>query len=179
MKLPFNAKKFCTWPTSHYVWNLGLARCCDVIPPGDVFNTDSMAYIRPERLHEGDIIWNHPTEMRKFLYWILPKIRTHFILVIGDSDATFPGEIFNSQELEALFSSEKLIHIFSQNGNYEGPHKEKFSNMPIGIDFHTLFLRPHGFEETYQTVEEQEITLNSIIAERKLGALCDFQLSPR
>ena len=95
----------------------------------------------------------------------------------------FPG-FLNTRDINALFNSEKLIHIFAQNGDYDGPYSAKFSRIPIGIDFHTLFLRPRLFNETAQSIEEQEITLHSIIRDlqpthmRRLGALCDFHLSP-
>ena len=92
----FSADRFLSWTTTHFVWNLGLARGCNVIPEGDPFSTGLAAYLNPEKLQEGDIIWHHPcmtektkNEMTKFVQEILPKIRTHFILVLCDGDGSF------------------------------------------------------------------------------------------
>lgn len=180
----FSLNHFNTWPTSHYVWNIALGKGCDVVPGGNPINPnhDRLAdYVVPEKLKEGDIIWIHPEDMTEFVRTILPKIRTCFILLLNDSDLSFPKECLASEDASLLLNSRKLIHLFAQNCDSVG--HPKCSPIPLGHDFHTVLARPHIFNEPYQTVEEQEATLNLILKElkptsqRRLGALCDFQLN--
>jgi len=182
--MQFSAEKIGSWPSTHFVWNLGIAKSCNIIPKTNPFTAALAEYLVIEKLHDGDIIWIQPHDMLKFVRGILPQIRTHFILVVCNGDISFPGETLDKRDIQSLFNSDQLIHLFTQNGDYDESYRVKFTRIPIGIDFHTLFLRPSGFYETYQSVEEQEATLNSIIEgllptnQRRLGALCDFHLNP-
>lgn len=63
----------------------------------------------------------------------LPKLKSHFVLVSGDSDATIPSDCMQSATL--LLHHPKLIRWYSQNciGNHP-----KLFQIPIGLDYHTM-----------------------------------------
>lgn len=66
----------------------------------------------------------------------LGQIPYPFILVSGDADETAPTQIFANDEMtHAFIESPKIIHWFAQNGVLNHP---KFSQIPIGLDYHTM-----------------------------------------
>jgi hypothetical protein len=72
---------------------------------------------------------------------ILPEIiesiiSDPFILVSGDADESTPVDIFaHEQDFLRFIESPKIIHWFGQNGVVQHP---KFSQIPIGLDYHTM-----------------------------------------
>lgn len=70
---------------------------------------------------------------------VLPLIDFPFILVSGDCDETIPQEIVNQNEFNNLLNNTQLIHWFCQNMTVKHP---KITQMPIGLDYHTLTVNP-------------------------------------
>lgn len=74
-----------------------------------------------------------------FMNEVLPLIDFPFILVSGDCDETIPQEIVNQNEFNNLLNNTQLIHWFCQNMTVKHP---KITQMPIGLDYHTLTVNP-------------------------------------
>ena len=74
-----------------------------------------------------------------FISNMLPLIDFSFILVSGDCDETMPQEILNNTDFLKLVNDTRLIHWFCQNMTLE---HDKITRMPIGLDYHTLTIRP-------------------------------------
>jgi hypothetical protein len=74
-----------------------------------------------------------------FMNEVLPLINFPFILVSGDCDETIPQEIVNQNEFNNLLNNTQLIHWFCQNMTVKHP---KITQMPIGLDYHTLTVNP-------------------------------------
>ena len=74
-----------------------------------------------------------------FISNMLPLIDFSFILVSGDCDETVPQEILNNNDFLKLVNDPRLIHWFCQNMTLE---HDKITRMPIGLDYHTLTVRP-------------------------------------
>jgi hypothetical protein len=74
-----------------------------------------------------------------FINSMLPLIDFSFILVSGDCDETVPQEILNNTDFFKLVNDTRLIHWFCQNMTIE---HDKITRMPIGLDYHTLTIRP-------------------------------------
>jgi hypothetical protein len=74
-----------------------------------------------------------------FINTMLPLIDFSFILVSGDCDETVPQEILNNNDFLKLVNDTRLIHWFCQNMTID---HHKITRMPIGLDYHTLTVRP-------------------------------------
>ncbi len=70
------------------------------------------------------------------LVQIIGSIPHPFILVTGDADESTPVDIFASErDFLNFIENPKIIHWFGQNGVVPHP---KFSQIPIGLDYHTM-----------------------------------------
>ena len=71
---------------------------------------------------------------------ILNSIQYPFVLVTGDADESTPVDIFASEDSFLNFiNNPKILHWFGQNGVVPHP---KFSQIPIGLDYHTMSQGP-------------------------------------
>jgi hypothetical protein len=102
-----------------------------------------------------------------------------YILVSGDCDETIPYDIFNSEpDFLSFLNSPKLIHWFSQNCVYTA--NSKISQIPIGLDYHTLSDKNNEWGSQKSPLE-QEAELKNVIKkskpfwERECKAYCNFQ----
>jgi hypothetical protein len=96
---------------------------------------------------------------------ILEQISHKIILVTGDSDLTCPDDLFDSSEMFLKFiESEKIIHWFAQNCIGKHP---KLSQIPIGLDYHTLETSNHSWGPM-QSILNQENELIEIKNEIRL-----------
>ena len=84
-----------------------------------------------------DIIYIRTNQMPVFFHYFKshPEDKP-FILVTGDCDEVCPIEIFNEADFIQFMELPKLIHWFSQNCILLNHHK--LSQIPIGLDYHTL-----------------------------------------
>jgi hypothetical protein len=74
-----------------------------------------------------------------FINTMLPLIDFSFILVSGDCDETVPYEILTNNDFIRLLSDSRLIHWFCQNMTID---HSKITRIPIGLDYHTLTVKP-------------------------------------
>ncbi|MEM7561422.1 MAG: hypothetical protein AAF353_00090 [Pseudomonadota bacterium] len=134
-----------------WVWNKGIAFGCDhripdEFPKGEYTHLPYSESTVSNRDHShlvvsveaGDLIWVRASLIESFVDHILPEIRQPFVMVTGDSDDSIPSQC--SDAATRLLNSPKLLHWFTQN--YDGTASRKLSPLPIGIDFHTLQLKP-------------------------------------
>ena len=94
---------------------------------------------------------------------LLPHINFPFILVSGDCDETAPYELFsNSDSFNSFLNDARLVHWFCQNMTFV---HSKITNMPIGLDYHTMTVNTMWGDIT--SCADQEKLLKSAIAESK------------
>ena len=74
-----------------------------------------------------------------FMSVLLPQIHKAFILLSGDCDEMVPDELFNAETLRQLLCNRYLKHWFCQNMTIK---HAKITQIPIGLDYHTLETRP-------------------------------------
>lgn len=109
----------------------------------------------------GDSIAVPTIFLAKFFDEILPYITIPFVLISNSGDDS-PVAILG-QRAELLLNDQRLIHWFAENNDFEKSHK-KLSLIPIGVDYHTLFLRPHGaYGEAHKNPLVQESLLHEIL----------------
>jgi hypothetical protein len=105
-------------------------------------NNDTL-YIKTDYLHN--------------LSKIINDINCNFILVSGCSDYTIPNDIFNIDEFNNFISNNKIIHWFSQNCIYNHP---KITNLPIGMDYHTLNENENFWGKMSLPIEQENCIIN-------------------
>jgi hypothetical protein len=128
---------------------------------------------------DGDCIYIKFAFIRQFIYNVLPHINYRFILVTGDGDETMPDDIFDSNTFNSIINNDKIIHWYSVNCN-ESYH-EKFSLIPIGVNYHSLsFGEFCGWHPTALSPLEQEKMIEDIklksppLHERELKCYSNF-----
>ena len=172
---------------TEFIWNAGIASMCDKgtqYCPEDFFSPYSPPLKHENYLdvREGDAVWVGTANVRYLYEKIFPEIKYPFVLVICGGDRSFPSESgLDKTALDAMLSSDKIIHIFSQNCDDQGRHA-KISYLPIGMNFHQIaYKSARGFWGETGSPLEQEACLKQILQTlapthlRKRGAFVDFQ----
>jgi hypothetical protein len=138
------------------IWNKGIAALCDrrfpdEFPDGKTY-TPIPTYAGalwssrlPDNLiadpsagckiGDGELVWVRLSWLRSFVRQILPLVKANFILVTGDSDSCVPSEL--GRETRAVLECSRVMHWYTQDYDASGP-PEKFSPIPIGVDFHMI-----------------------------------------
>lgn len=111
-------------------------------------------------LKNGDSVYICGNAIKHFIKYKFKTLQHKIILVSGDCDETIPDDVFESnQQFLDFISSENIIHWFSQN--CVGKH-EKLSQIPIGLDYHTLLNKDHKPWGSKMSLEAQENQIHSI-----------------
>lgn len=174
-----------TWEQTHFVWNFGMIAECDVGAPKlprEYFSTHPTLNLKNyQNVKKGDIVWVSSYFITEFYNKVFPHIQVPFVLVVSESDASFPTDCLSKQAFEALLASENVMHIFAQNCTYQGP-SGKVSHIPIGIDFHTVAYKGYnGGWGMRGSPREQEAFLLQVLQgslpthQRKCRVFADFQ----
>lgn len=142
------------WHTATYVWSFGFALEADVVLSNpnnfEQYENDDLKHLK-----NGDLVWINGENLYEFFFMDFHKIKEPFFLIIGGSDLTFPDDYKKQFPIDSLIQSENVLHIFAQNNALSRMHP-KVSSIPIGMDYHTLLLRPNTFYGTFQTIAEQD-----------------------
>ncbi len=107
----------------------------------------------------------------------LEQIPCPIVLVTGDADEDAPTNIFASErDFLSFIENPKILHWFAQNGVVRHP---KFSQIPIGLDYHTMSqglthwgaqISPVEQEQVLQKISREALPL----AQRRLKAHANF-----
>jgi hypothetical protein len=161
------------------VWNKGIAALCDrrvpdefpngvsyspvprlagefwspKLPDDLIVDPSVFAAIRP-----GELVWVRLSWLKAFAKYVLPEVKSKFVLVTGDSDSSVPSEL--GRTAREILACPNVVYWFTQN--YDGSMPaERISAIPIGIDFHMLSERLIWGESISSPVE-QEHRLRSV-----------------
>jgi hypothetical protein len=162
---------------SQYIWNTGLAFEADV-RPSDFYKLfiHPNIYIQPKTLNDCDVIWIQPIYLDYFVVKILPQIKTKFILLLNTCDNSFPT-CMKKITYKKLIDSQYLVHIFAQNCLISN-HK-KITQIPIGLDLHSLAYGKNRFGEQKTSCSDQEKKLNEVknntFSQKLIKACVDFK----
>lgn len=116
----------------YYVDSQGIRKSCDLY---SLANTDNLNEYNFSNLKENSTIYIKTDAINVFSKR-LSEIKCKFILVSGSSDYTVPTDRFvNIDEFLNILNCENLIHWYAENCIYK---HDKITNLPIGIDYHTL-----------------------------------------
>lgn len=181
----FSIKKNNGWELTETVWGLGIASTCDIGPCGP--ESFQKTYWDPlpnykeadlEKLKPGDTVWVKARFLPYFAKEILNKINVPVVIVITEGDESFPSSFASSMDINNFINNDKIIHIFAQNCDCKEINK-KVSNLPIGVDFHSITTNGVYWGETGSPLV-QEAALKKILQDlqptnlRKKRAFVDF-----
>jgi hypothetical protein len=155
----------------------GIMKSCDI------YSSRPMSSIREVRgydfslLRDGQTVYICSSALPHFISSVFPNIQKRFILVTGDCDESCPNELFRSQqEFIRFIESDKIIHWYSQN--CIGIHP-KLTQIPIGMDYHTMSVRDHEWGPKTDPLEQERLLLTirqsaKPLAQRMVKAYANF-----
>jgi hypothetical protein len=140
-----------------YVSSRGLLKSCDVKSSTPQSDAGNLINYNIQDFQEYSTIYITTSCMKTFSFMLqnldsYQFLNKKFILVSGDSDLTVPYDIFSSyEEFLQFINNDNIIHWYSQNCIISHP---KVSNLPIGLDFHSI-----GNEEYSISPQGKEIEM--------------------
>lgn len=127
-------------------------------------NTYLINMLNSDKMKNGMSIYVCSDLLKYFVKHILPKINNTFTLVSGDSDLCVPIEALTQKETVSLINSPYLLKWFVQNTRVQ--YNDKIEQLPIGLDYHTIFNNPNCnwnlHEEGKEPIEQEKILKNVI-----------------
>ncbi len=149
-----------------YVCSRGILKSCDVYSSTPISSIRQLLNYDFSNLKPGSIIYVCGSAVPHFVQAIAPQIPFAYILVSGDCDQTVPNDLFASNDyFNKFINSPNLIHWFSQNC-VELTHP-KLSQIPIGLDYHTMSEKDHEWGNK-TTPLNQEKLLKTVALKAKL-----------
>lgn len=125
--------------SNKYVSSRGLMKSCNFFsstPISSIRKLINYPDFKKIELLDKPIIYVCSSAIPDFINNYFQKIDKQFIIVSGDCDESIPNDIFKTeQEYLSFIENDKIIHWFCQN--FTAKHK-KITNIPIGLDYHTM-----------------------------------------
>jgi hypothetical protein len=114
-----------------------------------------------QKITDGGSIYICTDALLNFSHNFLEKIQHPFTLVTGDSDTPINNNLIQHESIRNILESELLINWFAQNMIADHP---KLHQIPIGMDYHTMWDRPDTWGLVQQSAIAQERTLINTFA---------------
>lgn len=139
----------------------GLMKSCDGRNRKPV---SSNAHIDPDILNlhaSGDSIYVCTDALLNFSEHFLDRIQAPFTLVTGDSDTPINNHLIQHEPIQKILTNSNLIKWFAQNMVADHP---KLHQLPIGMDYHTMWERPGIWGLVQQSPLAQEHALRTTLS---------------
>jgi len=164
-----------------FVSSRGLLKSCNIKSNNPISsNTSDRQYLLnmfiEKKMVDGVSIYVCNSMIEYFVSIIMPRIKNKFVLVSGDSDTTMPYDVLNKGTFQTLLANKYLIKWYCQNLTIN--KHDKFIQMPIGLDYHSVFSNPnHIWVQPGENVLpiNQEATIRDI----KLKSLPFYERNPK
>lgn len=145
----------------------GIMKSCDIYSSRPMSSIREVIGYDFSLLRDGQTVYICSSALPHFISTIFPNIKKQFILVTGDCDESCPNELFRSQEEFIRFiESDKIIHWYSQN--CIGMHS-KLTQIPIGMDYHTMSVRDHEWGPKTDPLEQERLLLTIKLSAKPLA----------
>lgn len=160
----------------NFVSSRGILKSCDVHSDTPVSSIKQLINYNWGLLRPGAIVYVCTSAVGQ-LAQAINQIPCPIVLVSGDADEDAPTNIFASeQDFLSFIQNPKILHWFAQNGVVR---HSKFSQIPIGLDYHTMSQGPTHWGPQISPAEQEQL-LQQIaraalpLAQRKLKAHANF-----
>jgi len=137
------------------VCSRGIMKSCNIYSSNPISSVRQLIGYDLSTLANGQSIYICSSAIPNFISTVFPTIKCRFILVTGDCDESCPIELFRShEEFIQFIESDKIIHWYSQNciGNHP-----KLTQIPIGMDYHTMSERDHEWGPRTSPLDQERI----------------------
>ena len=159
-----------------FVSSRGILKSCDIHSNLPISSIRDLVGYSWNKLDTIPTIYVCTSAMARFVE-LMDQLPGPFILVSGDADESAPTDIFKS-ELDFLrfIENPKIKHWFGQNGVV--PHL-KFSQIPIGLDYHTMSQGVSTWGPQFSPLEQENLLKEirnaaSVLVNRKMKAHANF-----
>ena len=142
----------------------GILKSCDIHSSTPISSIRELKDYDFSKLYDGCSIYICSSAIPQFSNMLF-EINCNFILVSGDCDESCPNDLFASKEEFLTFiENPKIIHWYSQNCILL--EHEKLSQLPIGLDYHTMSYSNHSWGNMSSPIEQEQM-INNIKAGAK------------
>jgi GR25 family glycosyltransferase involved in LPS biosynthesis len=139
-----------------FVGSRGIMKSCDIYSSSPRSSIRQLINYDFSILKPGSTIYVCGSAVPHFVQTVAPQIPFGYILVSGDCDQTVPNDLFASdQEFKKFIESSNLIHWFSQNCVLTS--HPKLSQIPIGLDYHTMAERDHEWGNQTSPLNQEKL----------------------
>jgi len=153
----FSLSSKSSYSISKYIGSRSFTYICDHHVDNPYSESTELPTTFPTK--NGESIYIHTTALSNFVKNYLPKIKHSFVLLTGDTDKTIPDDYIN--ETNTILEHPLLLHWYAQNSKIV---KNKLTQLPIGLDFHTLNSNQSFWWGPQQSVEDQEKDIDIILS---------------
>jgi hypothetical protein len=137
-----------------YISSRGILKSCDIYSTYPISDAQQLYNYDFYNLIDNSIIYISTSAIPIFAKTILTNLPYKIILVTGDSDCTNPNDILSDEEFTNFIESDKIIHWFSQNCIIK---HAKITQLPIGLDYHTMSIRDNSWGSKTSPIEQEKI----------------------
>ena len=142
-----------------YVSSRGILKSCDIYSSTPISGIQELINYNFSKLNDNSILYICISAIPFFIKNILNNLQFKIILVTGDNDETMPTDIgLSNEEFVQFIESEKIIHLFSQNCILLT--HPKLSQIPIGLDYHTISRSDHFWGKQALPIEQENMIEN-------------------
>jgi hypothetical protein len=159
----------------------GLLKSCRFRNSTPLSSSDKLdPYLFNEHLL-GDSIYICTDALLNFSHNFLKKIQNPFTLVTGDSDTPITNNLIQNSDISKILDNSNLVNWFAQNMVADHP---KLHQMPIGMDYHTMWEHPGIWGLAKQSPIAQERVLMNTFAsapdfsDRYFAGYCNWHFAP-
>lgn len=152
-----NANKF-EW--LDFVSSRGIIESCDTRSITPISSIKQV--INYNKTIRSGVVYICGSAIKHFIEKGFDNITEKIILVSGDCDEDMPNDVIDEQTFKKFIEDPRIVHWYCQNMTVIHP---KITIIPIGLDYHTLSIRPLWGPIT--TANDQERILKSIISNSK------------
>lgn len=143
-----------------FVSSRGILESCDTRSITPISSIKQV--INYNKIIRSGVVYICGSAISHFIEKGFDNIREKIILVSGDCDEDMPNDVIDEQTFKQFIEDPRIIHWYCQNMTVIHP---KITIIPIGLDYHTLSIRPMWGPIT--TANDQERILKSIISNSK------------
>ena len=135
----------------------GILKSCDIHSSRPISSIRELIDYDFSKLYDGCTLYICSSAIPQFSNMLF-EIKCKFILVSGDCDESCPNDLFSTnEEFLAFIENPKIIHWYSQNCILE---HEKLTQLPIGLDYHTMSYSNHSWGKMSSPIEQEQMLHN-------------------
>jgi len=143
-----------------YVSSRGLMKSCDIYSSQPISSIRQLINYDFSKLSNGSTLYICSSAIKHFINTVFQSLTFKIVLVTGDCDETLWEDLFSSyKEFISFIENDKIIHWFSQNCIAKHP---KVSQIPIGLDYHTMTNHHPKWGPKLNPIEQENIIDNII-----------------